>query len=266
MKSTKNAFKASAFSANNKAEHSPFSKDTSFKVLEIIEALDFLSTREEFIEVIRMDIRKLIPHDMSIFGIGEWKTFRIDGLINIDYPEKYLNTIITQSEAGNHVNSPLVKAAANASKFVEVKTANSYSSKSPLWTEAVREFDIHNLYAKGRKHPGGTRYTYHCYTNNHLDWNDQRQRIVNIITPHIDNAMLRIFGMEAMDKTIEISLREKEILQHLHLGLKNEDIAQQLHISLHTVKNHIKHILAKLQVKNRTQCVAKAIDFGLIDG
>ena len=71
--------------------------------------------------------------------------------------------------------------------------------------------------------------------------------------------------METADKIIEISLREKEILQHLHLGLKNEDIAKQLNISLHTVKNHIKNILAKLKVKNRTQGLAKAIDFDLID-
>ena len=107
MKSTKNAFKASAFSANNKAEHSPFSKDTSFKVLEIIEALDFLSTREEFIEVIRMDIRKLIPHDMSIFGIGEWKTFRIDGLINIDYPEKNARSARGRSSGARQLVRPL---------------------------------------------------------------------------------------------------------------------------------------------------------------
>ena len=70
--------------------------------------------------------------------------------------------------------------------------------------------------------------------------------------------------MEILDKTIEISLREKEILQYLSLGYKNEQIAGQLFISLHTVKNHIKHILAKLGVQNRTQAVAKAIDFDLI--
>jgi DNA-binding NarL/FixJ family response regulator len=76
--------------------------------------------------------------------------------------------------------------------------------------------------------------------------------------------MLRIFGMETINKTIEITLREQEILQHIQLGLKNEDIARQLNISTHTVKNHIKSILAKLKVKNRTEAVAKAIDFDLI--
>lgn len=257
--------KETIFLDNKKTVDAPFSKKTSFKILEIIEALDYLSSREEFVDIIRTDLRQLIPHDMTIFGIGEWKTFRVDGMINIDYPEKFLNTIITHTDSGKHINSPVVKAAAKAAQFVEVKLANTYASKYPEWTDAVCKFDIQNLYGKGRKHPGGTRYTYHCYANNYLEWNDKRRRIVNIITPHIDYALLRIFGMETADKIIEISLREKEILQHLHLGLKNEDIAKQLNISLHTVKNHIKNILAKLKVKNRTQGLAKAIDFDLID-
>ncbi|MCG6970801.1 MAG: LuxR C-terminal-related transcriptional regulator [Gammaproteobacteria bacterium] len=247
-----------------KTSDSPFTKDTSFKLLGIIESLDYLSTREEFVDVIRDEIRRLIPHDMSIFGIGEWKTFRVDAKINIDYCEKYLKTIMDNTDSGQHVNSPVVREAAKASNFVEVKVAEHYAKKNPDWAEAVRKFGIHNLYGKGRKHPGGTRYTFHCYTNNHLEWDDQRRRIVNIITPHIDNAMLRIFGMETINKTIEITLREQEILQHIQLGLKNEDIARQLNISTHTVKNHIKSILAKLKVKNRTEAVAKAIDFDLI--
>jgi DNA-binding CsgD family transcriptional regulator len=71
-------------------------------------------------------------------------------------------------------------------------------------------------------------------------------------------------GMEILEKTLEISLREKEILQYLAMGYKNQDIANKLFISVHTVKNHIKHILAKLDVQNRTQAVSKAIDFDLI--
>ena len=253
------------FHDTEKYSDSSITKNTSFKIIEIIEALDYLSSRDEFMDVIRTEIRKLIPHDMTIFGVGEWKTLRVDGKINVDYPDKFLNTIITPSTTGVHVNSPVVKAATLAPQFVEVKTTKKFDPKFSQWMEAARNFEIHNLFAKGRKHPGGSRFTYHCYTNSHLEWNDKRRRIINILTPHIDNAVLKIVGMETINKTVEVTLRERQILQYVHIGLKNEEIAKELYISLHTVKNHIKNILAKLKVKNRTQAVTKAIDFDLID-
>ena len=249
---------------NKKIAGSPFTKEISFKIIEIIEALDGLSTRDEFIEIFRSEIRKLIPHEMAVFGVGEWKTFRVDGVINVDFPEKFLEGVMKKTSAGLHIHSPVVKAAAQARHFIEVKNTRKFDPKSIKWTEAVAQNNIVNLLGKGRKHPGGTRYTFHSYGNSPTEWSDHGLRIVNILTPHIDSALLKILGMEILDKTIEISLREKEILQYLSLGYKNEQIAGQLFISLHTVKNHIKHILAKLGVQNRTQAVAKAIDFDLI--
>ncbi|WP_165422879.1 LuxR C-terminal-related transcriptional regulator [Ktedonosporobacter rubrisoli] len=61
-----------------------------------------------------------------------------------------------------------------------------------------------------------------------------------------------------------LSEREHEILGQLAKGLSNQQIAQQLVISLYTVKLHVKHILAKLAVTNRTQAVARARELHLI--
>lgn len=248
----------------NKTADSPFTKDVSFKIIEVIEALDGVSSSDEFAEVFRSEIRKLIPHEMAVFGVGEWKTFRVDGLLNVDFPEKFLDSIMKKTNTGLHVYSPVVKAAAQAPRFIEVNNARNFDPKFAEWTEGVAKFDIHNLFGKGRKHPGGTRYSYHSYGNSLHGWDENRRRIVNILTPHIDNALLKVMGMEILEKTLEISLREKEILQYLAMGYKNQDIANKLFISVHTVKNHIKHILAKLDVQNRTQAVSKAIDFDLI--
>ena len=247
-----------------KTADSPFTKDVSFRIIEVIEALDDLATRDEFADVFRSAIRTLIPHEMGIFGIGEWKTFRVDGFINVDFPEKFLGAIMKNNSDGTHVSSPVATAAAEVPKFIEVKNTKNFNPKFAEWTEGVAKFDIRNLFGKGRKHPGGTRYSYHSYGNALHEWDEQRRRIVNILTPHIDNALLKVMGMEILDKTIEISLREKEILQYLSMGYKNQEIANKLYISVHTVKNHIKHILAKLDVQNRTQAVSKAIDFDLI--
>ncbi len=58
--------------------------------------------------------------------------------------------------------------------------------------------------------------------------------------------------------------RELEILQILCQGLSNQAIADRLFISEGTVKNHITHIYAKLDVSDRTQAVLRAREWGLV--
>jgi DNA-binding NarL/FixJ family response regulator len=47
-------------------------------------------------------------------------------------------------------------------------------------------------------------------------------------------------------------------------GLSNKEIATRLSIAAYTVKNHIKKILAKLAVEDRTQAATAAIQRGII--
>jgi LuxR family maltose regulon positive regulatory protein len=60
-----------------------------------------------------------------------------------------------------------------------------------------------------------------------------------------------------------LSVREQEVLRLLAAGFSNQQIADQLVISLHTVKLHVKHILSKLTVTNRTQAVTRARELHL---
>lgn len=61
-----------------------------------------------------------------------------------------------------------------------------------------------------------------------------------------------------------LSTREQEVLFLLATGASNQHIADQLVISLNTAKRHVKHILAKLAVSNRTQAVARARELRLL--
>src|SRR5438445_9416416 len=61
-----------------------------------------------------------------------------------------------------------------------------------------------------------------------------------------------------------LSTRELEVLSLLATGSSNQQIAEHLVISLNTAKRHVKHILAKLAVTNRTQAVARARDLHLL--
>ena len=58
--------------------------------------------------------------------------------------------------------------------------------------------------------------------------------------------------------------RESQILKMLAKGLTNKQIGRALEISEHTARNHVNSIIAKLEVADRTEAVARAIQQGLI--
>jgi DNA-binding NarL/FixJ family response regulator len=62
-----------------------------------------------------------------------------------------------------------------------------------------------------------------------------------------------------------VTPRELEILRGVSKGKANKIIADDLNISEHTVKNHIKSILSKLEANDRTDAVVIAIRRGYIE-
>jgi DNA-binding NarL/FixJ family response regulator len=62
----------------------------------------------------------------------------------------------------------------------------------------------------------------------------------------------------------ELTPREVEVLDLLARGLANKQIADALHITVYTVKGHLKNILAKLRVADRTEAVTVALRRGII--
>ena len=61
-----------------------------------------------------------------------------------------------------------------------------------------------------------------------------------------------------------LTARETDVLRHLALGLSNKDIAAALSITEETIKTHVTHVLAKLEVSNRAQAIIQALKRGLV--
>ena len=57
-----------------------------------------------------------------------------------------------------------------------------------------------------------------------------------------------------------LTQREREILTHLSRGESNKAIARQLDISYDTVKLHVRHILAKLNLSSRVEAAVFAVE------
>jgi two-component system NarL family response regulator len=62
----------------------------------------------------------------------------------------------------------------------------------------------------------------------------------------------------------QLSAREIEVLELVVAGLSNKEIAYRLQIADTTAKNHVKNILDKLNVEDRTQAATAAIQRGIV--
>ena len=66
-------------------------------------------------------------------------------------------------------------------------------------------------------------------------------------------------------RAAELTERERGILDLLAKGLSNADIAEQLTISVHTVRNHVANLSAKLGAHSKLEVLSIAIREGLVE-
>lgn len=78
------------------------------------------------------------------------------------------------------------------------------------------------------------------------------------IPPHIAQQLAQRLARNPL------STRELEILRLVARGKKNHEIAEELSISSNTVRNHVVSLLEKLEVRDRTEATAMAVQQGLV--
>jgi DNA-binding NarL/FixJ family response regulator len=92
-----------------------------------------------------------------------------------------------------------------------------------------------------------------------------------VLSPNLASSMLaEVERVERGDRTAGrpaepvISAREEEVLQLVANGLSLPEVAAELFISQKTVKNHLASIYQKLDARDRTQAVLRAVRMGII--
>ncbi len=123
---------------------------------------------------------------------------------------------------------------------------------------------------------------FHSGANAYCLKNIKPQELVNVINSVINGAIwidssiasyiLQLFHSETAVNAIkeqehndfDLTAREMDILKLVAAGKSNKEIADELILSIHTVKNHLKNILQKLCVEDRTQAAILAIKENLV--
>ncbi|MEM9539696.1 MAG: response regulator transcription factor [Cyanobacteria bacterium P01_E01_bin.42] len=89
------------------------------------------------------------------------------------------------------------------------------------------------------------------------------------LAPEVATRFFRQFQVYAghslpIAKSLKLTEREQEVLHWLVQGASNDAIAKKLYVTVATVKAHLSSIFTKLEVKNRTQAIVRAIRLGLV--
>jgi DNA-binding NarL/FixJ family response regulator len=105
----------------------------------------------------------------------------------------------------------------------------------------------------------------HLNAKDFLDMVNGLERGEAALTRSLTARLLKLMAtLEPEGERTLLSEREIEILRLVAAGKSNRLIAEQLLISENTVKYHLKNILQKLGVSNRTEAVTWAIQRGIL--
>lgn len=150
-------------------------------------------------------------------------------------------------------------------------------SKLALKSEPVSSFDVRMCTKHGdQRWLNMSIFTYHSGENGdkkaivHLfrDINERKEneiflrRLLEAARQYHSIASLNAPGPDML--LGELTQREREVLALMVQGHGTREIGQELSISTNTVRNHIQHILRKLQVHSRVEAVTYAITHNLV--
>jgi two-component system nitrate/nitrite response regulator NarL len=95
------------------------------------------------------------------------------------------------------------------------------------------------------------------------------QRGETVVAPAMTAKLVKLYDQKDQDTSSlldALTPREREILTHLSRGESNKTIARTLDISHDTVKLHVRHILAKLNLSSRVEAAVFAVEHKVAPG
>lgn len=102
-----------------------------------------------------------------------------------------------------------------------------------------------------------------------VDAIQRAQRGETVVAPAMTAKLVNLYdqkGQDAGSLLDALTPREREILSHLARGESNKAIARTLDISHDTVKLHVRHILAKLNMSSRVEAAVFAVEHRVAPG
>lgn len=238
------------------------------QLLPAIEATLALRTPAQFLRWSEEELQDLFPHQILICGVGtiERNSIHISHFLNKGLPPGYLEAI-RRPDGG--VASPVMDKWCKERKPQLFEPCKPWPGLTPAWLESFRQFDLRNIAAHGLRDMGSPVASYFNFSRIPGPLAPRHATLLELLVPHLHVALLRVLANGSGQRPHapsgeRLSQRGKEILCWLREGKSNWEIAQILGRSENTVKHQVQAVLTRLNVNNRTQAVARAIDLKII--
>lgn len=234
-----------------------FSKRDLCETLDVVNDTVCCKTEEDFKQLMER-AKELINANNCICGLGRYDDqglSEVKAIMNVSYPKEWLSVY---EEKKLYLVDPIVN---HQFKF----------SGTQLWADTYKKYKdtvppdfIYNADSFGLKY-GITSGLKSISKNlasiitfsNHSDYfKDHQKMIMDILTPHLHEALNRVLKEAEKKEFPYLTSREKEILSWIKEGKTNWEISAILNISERTVKFHVQNILSKLDAVSKTQAVA----------
>jgi len=166
-----------------------------------------------------------------------------------------------------------------STKMIEIDPIikSSYYSSSPiLWIDALRsefknneftsflaKYGMYNGLAYIFRDNNSEWSTYLCLGNNNSKIGSPHYLFITHLVPYFHNALKNISKLQ-ITRAKNISLRELEVLRWVAEGKTYWEVSKILTISERTVRFHIGNVAEKLNAKNSTHAITKAIRLNLL--
>ncbi|MBI1890315.1 MAG: hypothetical protein HYS18_06710 [Burkholderiales bacterium] len=224
---------------------------------------------EALLNLINHDVQAVLHQDVMVCGVGGVtpKGSYAHKVLHHNYPPTYFDELATPD---GRVDSPLMQKWRMTQQPVVFQSGRDDATYPKDWVSIFNKYQLRNTIAHGVLDVQRTLASYFIFSRIPGEVGEREIFLLKLLTPHLHLALLRAlttvqeFGRLAGPTHEPLSERQRQILRWLNEGKTNWEIAQILEITEKNVKYHVEQIFAKLEVRNRTQAVAKALLLGLL--
>ncbi len=210
-------------------------------------------------------LKELVPFEFAICGMiqtAKDRSVKSYEVINVSYPTEWLSVYMARRY--QEVDPVMRENLANFDLQYWHDTYKEYETPREFIFSAC-DFGLSKGYTHGVRNPTGNTGSIFSFAGDFMEREDRTEAILRHAIPHLHNALGRVVNVFSPVKKVTVTHREREVLNWLKSGKTNAEISEIMRISENTVKYHVKTIMNKFGSATRAQCVAIAVEQGLID-
>lgn len=211
-------------------------------------------------------VKSLLPlNSLHVSVAALDATARVTGssqAINLNFPLSWLAHYRTQSLMKQDPAAGLLFQAQAPVMWADLRAHDSSASARQFYYEAS-EFGLAEGFSFGSRFSDGRSGSLFTCVGGELAHRQRHRVLVNYLAPFLHEAFGKATTTFAAVAPA-LTAREIEVLKWLRVGKNDQEVAAMLGTSRRTIKFHVENLMRKLQSRNRTEAVARALSMRLI--